>query len=89
MKIKTLSTIYLLIICLLLVCLLLTSCKGYGEPKFTFEFNYEGSVKNIISADGIVSRYIDPEFNNICYVFRTYKGGGISCVPLSQTGVDY
>jgi hypothetical protein len=31
-----------------------------------------------------VSRFIDHDYGNVCYLYRGYEKGGISCVPLRE-----
>ena len=35
-----------------------------------------------------VSRIIDEEAKVVCWVFTGYYKGGISCLPLNETGLD-
>lgn len=36
-----------------------------------------------------VCRVIDVNADVVCYVYRGYEKGGISCLPLSESSLDY
>ena len=76
------KTIYKIILSIALIMLLVGCTTGINTIK-KFKFNQEnlGTLKgDSIYTGGDVVRFIDTDYNNICYVYNAYKAGGISCV---------
>ena len=69
-------------IIILLAIVIFSSCQarwaGAGGPINSTQVGY---------SQGSVERFIDTEAMVVCWTFDTYNGGGISCLPLSDTNL--
>ena len=81
-------TTLLTILALILIVAILSSCADLEEgsvPSSDLEVVYSLGT----TLDGIiVVRFIDEEAGVVCYLFKGYKTGGLSCLPLSQTALE-
>lgn len=78
---------------LVIVLLVVTGC---GQPPLVVEpvtpqapALPPGMTQLVESAwDGDVFRFVDEEAEVVCYLYDVYRGGGIDCLPLSQTALN-
>ena len=47
-----------------------------------------GCVTPTEKADSLTTRYVDEEAGVVCWVYTAFHGGGISCLPISETKLD-
>lgn len=77
-----------LIIGLLVLSLLLTGCGEITIDRPPIPDLGEEYLGTINGGGGLTSsavyRFIDEEYNVLCYVTSDYKKGGISCIPLGE-----
>jgi len=48
----------------------------------------DGPTSKGLTAYDDISHYLDYEASVVCWVYRHYHAGGISCLPLSETNLD-
>ena len=81
-------TTLLATLALVLIVAILPSCTDLEEgsvPSSDLEVVYTLGT----TLDGIiVVRFIDEEAGAVCWLFKGYKTGGLSCLPLSQTALE-
>jgi len=68
---------------LVLMAVVLASCVPKVEP------GEEPLVEGHIRITIFVSRVVDAEAGVVCWVYQGSRSGAISCMPLSETELDY
>ena len=57
-----------------------TSAQAQEQAKISpFTTLYDGSFD-----EGDILRFIDKEANVVCWVYKFYRGGSISCIPYND-----
>jgi hypothetical protein len=68
---------------LLLAWIVAILSGGCAEKEPTTQTDLGEVIFNSGDLDSIiVRRFVDREYENVCYLFTGYKMGGISCLPL-------
>ena len=77
---------------LILIVALLTLffCMYFFEVSdSTDSDSMEGCITIQVDSLNTIYRCIDEPANVVCYIFNGYNKGGLSCIPLSDTTLDY
>jgi hypothetical protein len=76
-----------IIIGLMILIVVLSACQPKTVIVYKDPIAAGTPPPRSLSSDGIpstVTRFIDPKYNNVCYLYEAGYRGGISCVPLEK-----
>ena len=75
---------------LILIAALLTLFLGGCEVSDSADYDSLKGCSTIqVDSLNTIYRCIDEPANVVCYIFNGYNKGGLSCIPLSDTTLDY
>lgn len=72
---------------LFMLCLVLLVGCGGGPDVSTSPVIVDEDFVNLYASGGhYIYRFVDKQMGVVCWVYNGFEKGGISCVPLDQTG---